>query len=81
MSNINSQNTTDFKYTNRYTPRHPLATYAVSQIGKLQLRAQDIVRAMGYLPKHTIPACDRLRHVLSSEILGLNGSISLLTNS
>ena len=74
MSNIKSQNTTHLKYTSRYSPRHPLAKYAVSQIGKLALRAQDIVAAMGYSLKHTIPACDRLRHVLSSEILGLNGS-------
>lgn len=72
MSNIKSQNTTHLKYTNRYSPRHPLAKYAVSQIGKLELRAQDIVITMGYSLKHTIPACDRLRHVLSSEILGLN---------
>lgn len=27
---------------------------------------------MGYPSTHTIAACDRLRHVLSSEILGLN---------
>ena len=74
MSNIKSQNTTHLKYTKRYSPRHPLAKYAVSQIGKLGLRAQDIVITMGYSLKHTIPACDRLRHVLSSEILGLNGS-------
>lgn len=73
MSNLKSQNTTHLKYTSRYSPRHPLAKYAVSQIGKLALRAQDIVHTMGYSHKHTIPACDRLRHVLSSEILGLNG--------
>lgn len=59
-------------YTRRYTPRHPLAKHAVSQIRKLELRAQDIVQAIGYSPTHIIPACDRLRHVLSSEILGLN---------
>jgi len=72
MSNIKSQNSDQSKYSRRYSPRHPLAKYAVSQIGKLQLRAQDIVHTMGYSHKHTIPACDRLRHVLSSDILGLN---------
>lgn len=72
MSNINSQNSEQSKYSRRYTPRHPLAKYAVSQIDKLKLRAQDIVHAIGYPATHTIAACDRLRHVLSSEILGLN---------
>ena len=60
------------KYSRRYTPRHPLAKYAVSQIEKQERRAQDIVQAMGYLPQHTLAASDRLRYVLSSDILGLN---------
>ncbi len=72
MSNIKVQYSEQSKYTRRYTPRHPLAKYAVSQIGKLELRAQDIVQTMGYSSAHAIAACDRLRHVLSSEILGLN---------
>ena len=72
MSNINSRHTIHSKYTKRYSPHHPLAKCAVSQIGKLELRAQDIVQAMGYPQQHTIAACDRLYHVLSSEILGLN---------
>lgn len=74
MPNIESQNSHQSKYTRRYSPRHALAKYAVGQIDKLELRAQDIVQAMGYSQEYTIPACDRLRHVLSSEILGLNGS-------
>ena len=72
MSDIKAQYSEQSKYTHRYTPRHPLAEYAVSQIGKLELRAQDIVQTMGYSSTHAIAACDRLRHVLSSEILGLN---------
>lgn len=72
MSNINSKNSEQSKYSRRYSPRHPLAKHAVSQIAKLELRTQDIVQTMGYPAIHTIPACDRLRHVLSSEILGLN---------
>lgn len=60
------------KYSRRYTPRHPLAKYAVNQIEKQERRAQDIVQAMGYLPQHTLAASDRLRQVLSSDILGLN---------
>ena len=74
MSHINSQNLTPSKYTHRYTPRHPLAKEAVSQIEKCERRSQDIVQAMGYPPKHIISACDRLRHVLSSDILGLNAT-------
>lgn len=74
MSNINCQNLTYSKYTNRYSPRHLLAKHAVIQIGKLELRPQDIVKIMGYPQQHSIAACDRLRHVLSSDILGLNGS-------
>lgn len=72
MSHIKSQKLSHSKYSRRYSPRHPIAKYAVSQIEKGQLRAQDIVHTMGYSHKHTIPACDRLRHVLSSDILGLN---------
>ena len=67
-----NKNSDQSKYTRRYSPRHPLAKYAVSQIDKLELRPQHIVKAMGYPQTHTIPACDRLRHVLSSDILGLN---------
>ena len=66
--------TSHSKYTCRYNPRHPLAQQVISQIDKLELRPQDIVKVMGYPIKHTIPACDRLRHVLSSEKLGLDGS-------
>ncbi len=72
MSIITNQDNDRSKYTRRYNPRHPLAQQAVSQIDKLELRPQDIVKVMGYPIKHTIPACDRLRHVLSSDILGLN---------
>lgn len=60
------------RYTRHYTPRHSLAKHIIDQMGALALRAQDIVCSMGYLPVDTISACDRLRHVLSSEILGLN---------
>ena len=62
------------KYTRRYRPCHTLAQYAITQIDALELRAQDIVKKMGYPLKHTIPACERLRHVLSNRYLGLDGS-------
>ena len=62
------------KYTRCYRPRHPLAQSIISQIDKRKQRPQDIVKAMGYPLKHTIPACDRLRHILSSATLGLDGS-------
>ena len=62
------------KYTRCYRPRHSLAQSIITQIDKRQQRPQDIVKAMGYPLKHTIPACDRLRHVLSSATLGLDGS-------
>ena len=62
------------KYTRCYRPRHPLAQSIITQIDKREQRPQDIVKAMGYPLKHTIPACDRLRHVLSSATLGLDGS-------
>lgn len=62
------------KYTRQYQPRHPLAKQIIEQIDKLELRPQNIVKSMGYLPKHTIPACERLRHVLSNRYLGLDGS-------
>lgn len=62
------------KYTRRYHPSHPLAQYAITQIDMLELRAQDIVKIMGYPLKHTIPACERLRHVLCHRHLGLDGS-------
>lgn len=62
------------KYTRCYRPRHSLAQSIITQIDKRQQRPQDIIKAMGYPLKHTIPACDRLRHVLSSATLGLDGS-------
>lgn len=74
MFNIMSHTAKPSKYTRRYHPRHPLAQYAVNQIDTLKLCSQDIVKAMGYPLKHTIPACERLRHVLSSKHLGLDGS-------
>ena len=64
------------KYIRRYHPRHPLAQYAVNQIDILKLCSKDIIQAMGYPLKHTIPASDRLRHVLSHKHLGLDGSYS-----
>ncbi|OLF38182.1 MULTISPECIES: hypothetical protein [unclassified Psychrobacter] len=69
-----SHSTSPSKYTRRYHPRHSLAQYAITQIDTLELRAQDIVKTMGYPLKHTIPACERLRHVLSNKHLGLDGS-------
>lgn len=80
MSNIarqnniktNTKNISNSKYTRRYTARHPLAKLAISQIEKRGLRPQDIVKAMGYPQKHILSACDRLRYVLSSDILGLD---------
>ena len=62
------------KYSRCYRPRHSLAQSIITQIDKREQRPQDIVKAMGYPLKHTIPACDRLRHVLSSATLGLDGS-------
>ncbi|MGP5493768.1 hypothetical protein ACTXMK_04835 [Psychrobacter celer] len=62
------------KYTRHYRPQHPLAQYIVNQINTLELRAPDIIRAMGYPLGHTIPACERLRHVLCHRHLGLDNS-------
>ncbi len=62
------------KYTRHYQPRHLLAKRIIEQIESLELRPQNIVQQMGYAPKYTIPACDRLRHVLSHPYLGLDGS-------
>ncbi|MGP4953375.1 hypothetical protein ACTXGO_14495 [Psychrobacter sp. T6-1] len=69
-----NHSTSHAKYTRQYRSRHPLAEYAISQIETLELRAQDIIKAMGYPTKHTLPACERLRHVLSNQYLGLDGS-------
>ena len=74
MFNIMSHIANQSKYTRHYYPRHLLAQYAINQIATLELRSQDIVKAMGYPIKHTIPACERLRHVLSNKYLGLDGS-------
>ncbi|WP_372843894.1 hypothetical protein [Psychrobacter sp.] len=65
---------THSKYTRYYRPQHSLARRIIAQIDKYERRPQDIIKAMGYPLKHTIPACDRLRHVLSSEKMGLDGS-------
>ncbi len=70
MSHSSSQS----KYTRRYHPRHPLAQYLISQIETMQLRAPDIIKAMGYPLGHTIPACERLRHVLCNRYLALDSS-------
>ena len=69
-----SQSAQPSKFTRRFQPCHPLAKYVIAQIDVLELRAQDIIKAMGYPLKHTIPACERLRHVLSNKHLGLDGS-------
>lgn len=74
MFNIMSHISNQSKYTRRYHPRHSLAQYMINQIESLELRPQDIVKQMGYPLKHTIPAYDRLRHVLSNKYLGLDGS-------
>lgn len=74
MSNIMSHTANQSKYTRRYHPRHPLAQYIINQIDGLELRPQDIIKAMSYPLKHTMPACERLRHVLSSKYLGLDDS-------
>ncbi|MDE0492156.1 hypothetical protein NK638_11665, partial [Psychrobacter sp. A3] len=62
------------KYTRHYRPQHPLSQYIINQINTLEMRAPDIIRAMGYPLGHTIPACERLRHVLCHRHLGLDGS-------
>lgn len=69
-----SQSSNPSKYTRRYQPCHPLAQYVIAQIETLEYRAQYIVKAMGYPLKHTMPACERLRHVLSNKHLGLDSS-------
>lgn len=74
MFNIMSHIANQSKYTRRYYPRHTLAHYIINQIESLALRPQDIIKAMGYPLKHTMPACDRLRHVLSNKYLGLDNS-------
>jgi len=74
LSNITSRAVSQSVYTCRYRPCHPLAQYIINQINTLQMRPQDIIRAMGYAVKHSIPACERLRHVLSNQYLGLDGS-------
>ncbi len=66
MSHIANQS----KYTRHYHPRHLLAQYAINQIATLELRPQDIIQAMGYPIKHNIPACERMRHVLPTNIWG-----------
>ncbi|SUD91454.1 hypothetical protein [Psychrobacter phenylpyruvicus] len=66
--------TNSFQYTPRYKPKCPLAALAVQQIISLQLRSADIVKSMGYPKKHTFAATDRLRYVLCSKNLGLDGS-------
>lgn len=63
-----------FQYAPRYKPKCPLAVLAVQQIISLQLRSADIVKSMGYPRKHTFAATDRLRYVLCSQNLGLDGS-------
>lgn len=61
-------------YTRHYQPRHLLALQIIQQIHQLKLRPQHITRMLGYPSKHTLPACERLRHVLSNPYLGLDGS-------
>lgn len=65
---------TTFQYSRRYTARCPLGALAIKQISALQLRATAIIQKMGYPPQHTIAATDRLRYVLCSPVLGLDGS-------
>ena len=69
-----SQSAQPSTYTRRFQPCHPLAQYVIAQIDTLEYRAQYIVKTMGYPLKHTMPACERLRHVLSNKHLGLDGS-------
>ena len=65
-------------FTRQIIPQHPLAKLAIEQIQtqneSQSLRAQDILKAMGYQPKNLIQAYDRLRHVLCSPNLGLDNS-------
>lgn len=61
-------------YTRRYTPRCSLAEHAINQMVSLQLNAHAIVKAMDYPRQHTIAASDRLRYVLCSRNMGLDGS-------
>lgn len=63
-----------FQYTRRYTPKCDLAQLIVDQMSQQQLRASQLVKNMGYPSKHTIAAIDRLRSVLCSPNLGLDGS-------
>lgn len=69
-----SSTSNTFRYAPKYTPKCTLAVLAIEQIITLQLRSTDIVRAMGYPKQHTFAATDRLRYVLCSASLGLDGS-------
>ena len=63
-----------FKYTRRYKPKCELAELIVIEMSEQHFRAPQIIKAMGYPPKHRIAAMDRLRYVLCSANLGLDGS-------
>lgn len=63
-----------FKYTRRYHPKCDLAELIVATMNEQHLGASKLTKAMGYPAKHSIAAIDRLRHVLCSANLGLDGS-------
>ncbi|WP_296402957.1 hypothetical protein [Psychrobacter sp.] len=63
-----------FKYTRCYCPQCSLAVRIVDKMHKQRFRAPQIIKAMGYPVKHSIAANDRLRYVLNSPNIGLDGS-------
>lgn len=63
-----------FTYTRRYQPKCELAELIVNEMREQHFRAPQIIKAMGYPAKHSIAAIDRLRYVLCSANLGLDGS-------
>lgn len=63
-----------FQYTRRYTPQCDLAELIVNEMKVQHFHAPQIIKAMGYPAKHSIAAIDRLRYVLCSPNLGLDGS-------
>lgn len=62
-----------FKYTKRYKPKCELAELIIAEMSEQHFRAPQIIKAMGYPAKHRIAAIERLRYVLCSANLGLEG--------
>lgn len=61
-------------YRNLCPSQQPLAQLLYHTIEQSKLSLQTIVQKMGYQPKNILQACDRLRHVIGSDYLGLDNS-------